>query len=75
MDSAIVQTESHVTELKERVRRPTKTLDIVDQRPQVCCFVMYRLLKLKVLVRYYSVFLPCKYKSSEELYDSSLCES
>ncbi|XP_075894754.1 ATP-dependent RNA helicase DHX58 [Nelusetta ayraudi] len=34
MDSAIVQTERHVTELKERVRRPTKTFDIVDQRPQ-----------------------------------------
>lgn len=51
MDSAIVQTERHVTELNERVRRPTKTLDIVDQRPQVCCFVMYRLLKLNVLVR------------------------
>lgn len=75
MDSAIVQTESHVTELKERVRRPTKTFDIVDQRPQVCCFVMYRLLKLNVLVRYYSVFWPCKCKSIEELYDSILCES
>lgn len=42
MDSAIVQTESHIAELKERVRRPKKTFDIVDQRPQVCCFVMYK---------------------------------
>lgn len=43
MDSAIVQAECHVAELKEQVHRPTKTFDIVDQRPQVCCFPLFKL--------------------------------
>lgn len=67
MDSVIVQAESNVAELKERVRRPTKTFDIVDQRPQVCCFVIIRLLKLDDLVGYNSAFLLREHKSSKEL--------
>lgn len=67
MDSAIVQAESNVAELKERVRRPTKTFDIVDQRPQVFCFVISRLLKRDHLVGYKSAFLLREYKSSKEL--------
>lgn len=75
MDSAIVQTESHIAELTERVHRPTKTLDIVDQRQQVCCFVMHRLLKLDVVVEYNLAFQSCKRKSSKELFKLSLCVS
>lgn len=75
MDSAIIQTKSHVAELTERVRRPKKTFDIVDQRPQVSCFVTYRLLGLDMVVGYNSAFQPCEHKSSKELYKLSLCVS
>lgn len=36
LDSAIVSTKNYVPELNNKVPRPIKTFDIVDQRPKVC---------------------------------------
>lgn len=36
LDSAIVSTKNYVPELNDKVPRPIKRFDIVDQRPKVC---------------------------------------
>lgn len=43
LDSAIVSTKNYVPELNNKVPRPIKTFDIVDQRPKVCTMLTHRL--------------------------------
>lgn len=41
LDSAIVSTKNYVPELNNKVPRPIKTFDIVDQRPKVCTMLTH----------------------------------
>lgn len=41
LDSAIVSTKNYIPELNNKVPRPIKTFDIVDQRPQVCMMLTH----------------------------------